>query len=394
MHEGRLIFAQIMDFLPREVFDDCVKRYDGNRYAKDFSCRDQFNAMAFAQLTLRDGLRGIQESLRANEHCLYHMGFRCKTISRSTLADANEQRSWKIHADFALALMSRARKLYEKDPFALELDAKVFALDSTTIDLCLARFPWTPSQQSKAAVKAHVLLNLRGNIPEFIVISGGKTHDVNILDQLNYILGAYYIMDRGYVDFTRLYRLHQSKAFFVTRAKRHLQFAVVKSHPVDRTTGVICDQTIRLTGAKTRKGYPEYLRRIRYRDPETGRTLVFLTNDFDLPALMIAELYKQRWQVELFFKWIKQHLKIKSFYGYNENAVRTQLWIAVSVYCLLAIIKKEVGGDRDLHEIQEILSVSLFQKMPILQAFLKNPPKTPPNESYNYPSLYDLCAGQ
>ena len=394
MYEGRLIFTQIMDHLPREIFDDCVKRHAGHHQVKDFSCRDQFYAMAFAQITDREGLRGIQESLRANEHCLYHMGFRCQSISRTTLARANEQRSWKIYADLAMALMARARKLYEKELFALDLEAQVFALDSTTIDLCLARFPWTPSQQSKAAVKAHVLLNLRGNIPEFIVISGGKTHDVNILDQLDYIPGAYYIMDRAYVDFTRLHRLHQGKAFFATRAKRHLQFAVAKSRLADRATGVICDQTIRLTGVGTRTGYPEYLRRIKYRDSETGRTLVFLTNDFDLPALMIAELYRQRWQVELFFKWIKQHLRIKRFYGYSENAVRTQIWIAVSVYCLLAIIKKEVGGNRDLHEIQEILSVSVFQKMPILQAFSRPPMKTPPNDSCNQLSLFDLHAGQ
>ena len=390
MYEGRLVFAQIMDFLPREVFDDCVARYQGNRKVTEFSCRDQFCAMAFAQLTLRDGLRGIQESLRANEHCLYHMGFRCKTISKTTLARANEQRSWKIYADFALALMARARKLYEKEPFALELDAKVFALDSTTIDLCLARFPWTPSQQSKAAVKAHVLLNLRGNIPEFIVVSGGKTHDVNILDDLEYQAGAYYVMDRGYVDFARLHRLHQAGAFFVTRAKKRMKFEVVQSHSVAKEMGLRCDQFIRLTGQTTAKNYPEWLRRVKYRDPETGRSLVFLANDFVLPALMIAKLYKLRWQVELFFKWIKQHLKIKTFYGYNENAVRTQIWIAVSVYCLLAIIKKEVGGDLDLHEVQEILSVSIFQKMPILRAFSKKRPKPTPNDFRNQRSLFDL----
>ena len=389
MHEGRLIFAQLMDFLPREVFDGCVKSYDGNRYTKDFSCRDQFLAMAFAQITLRDGLRGIQESLRANEHCLYHMGFRCQTVSKSTLARANEQRPWRIYADLALVLMARARRLYEKEPFALELDAKVFALDSTTIELCLTRFPWTPSQQSKAAVKAHVLLNLRGNIPEFIVISDGKTHDVKIMDQLEYQAGAYYVMDRGYVDCKRLFHLRRQGAFFVTRAKRRMKFRVVESRTVDKKDGLRCDQSILFTGQTTEKNYPELLRRIKYRDPETGRSLAFLTNDFDLPALMIAKLYKQRWQVELFFKWIKQHLKIKSFYGYSENAVRTQIWIAVSVYCLLAIIKKELGGDRDLHEIQEILSVSVFQKMPVLSIFSKIPAKSEPPESYNYPSLFD-----
>ena len=394
MYEGKIIFAQIMDFLPRDVFDSCVKRYRGNHQVKDFSCRDQFCAMAFAQLTLRDGLRGIQESLRANAHCLYHMGFRCNTISRSTLSVANENRPWQIYADFALVLMDRARKLYENEPFALELDAKVFALDSTTIDLSLTRFPWTPSQQSKAAVKAHVLLNLRGNIPEFIIISDGKTHDVNILDQLEYQVGVYYLMDRGYVDFARLHNLHQQRAFFVTRAKKHMKFIAVKSRPVDKTSGLRCDQSIRLTGQTTAKKYPELLRRIKYRDPETDRSLVFLTNDFVLPAFMIAALYKQRWQVELFFKWIKQHLKIKTFYGYSENAVRTQIWIAVAVYCLLAIIKKKLGGDRDLHEIQEILSVSIFQKMPIKQAFSRIQPKITRDNSYNQLNLFDLCSGQ
>jgi hypothetical protein len=369
MYEGRLIFAQLMDYLPREVFDDCVKQYGGNYNNKGFTCRDQFLAMAFAQLTLRDGLRGIQDTLDANRHCLYHMGFRCGSILRSTLAHANKHRPWQIYARFAMALMERARKLYVNEPLAIELDAKVFALDSTTIDLCLTRFPWTPSQQSKAAVKVHVLLNLRGSIPEFIVITGGKTHDVNILDHLRYVPGAYYVVDRGYVDFKRLYQLHQNKAFFVTRAKRHMRFAVVESRPVDKETGLRCDQTIRLTGVTTKKEYPEYLRRIKYRDPKTGKTLTFLTNDFELPALLIAALYKQRWQVELFFKWVKQHLKIKVFYGYSENTVRTQLWIAVAVYCLLAIIKKELKADRELHEIQEILSASVFQKMPIYRHF-------------------------
>jgi hypothetical protein len=390
MYEGRLIFAQVMDFVPRDVFDSCVKRCHGNYNNKGFTCRDQFLAMAYAQLTCLDGLRGIQETLDANRHCLYHMGFRCGSVSKSTLAHANKTRSWRIYAQFAMALMERARKLYANDPLAAALDAKVFALDSTTIDLCLARFPWTPSQQSKAAVKMHVLLNLRGNIPDFIVVSEGKTHDVNILDQLDYILGAYYIMDRGYVDFTRLYRLHQGKAFFVIRAKRHMRFAVVKSNPADKAKGLICDQTIRLTGTDTRKSYPEYLRRVRYRDPESGRTLVFLANDFDLPALMVAELYRQRWQVELFFKWIKQHLRIKAFYGYSENAVRTQLWIAVAVYCLLAIIKKELKADRELHEIQEIVKVSIFQKMPILQAFSRARTKTEPERPYNQLKLFEF----
>jgi hypothetical protein len=382
MREGRLIFAQIMDFLPREVFDECVQQHQGNYNSKGFTCRDQFLAMAYAQLTRLDGLRSIEDTLDVHSHCLYRMGFRCGVPAKSTLAHANKNRSWRIYAKLAMALMERARKLYAKEPLAVDLDARVFALDSTTIDLCLARFPWTPSQQSKAAVKMHVLLDLRGNIPDIIVVSDGKTHDVNILDQLSYIPGAYYIMDRGYVDFTRLYRLHQDQAFFVTRAKRRMRFSVIESRPVDKTAGLRCDQTIRLTGTDTRMGYPEYLRRIKYRDPDTGRTLVFLTNNFVLAALLIAALYKQRWQVELFFKWIKQHLRIKTFYGYTENAVRTQLWIAVSVYCLLAIIKKELKAERELHEIQEILKVSLFDKMPILQAFSKIKPMPQSKELY------------
>ena len=373
MYEGRLIFAQIMDFIPRNTFDACVKMYNGNHNNKGFTCRDQFLAMAFAQLTLREGLRSIQETLEANHHCLYHMGFRCGQIPRSTLAHANKNRSWQIYARLATSLMERARKLYAGDTLAVDLDATVFALDSTTIDLCLARFPWTPSQQSKAAVHVSVLLNLRGNIPNFIVISGGKTHEVNTLDQLRYAPGAYYLMDRGFNDFKRLYRLHQEKSFFVIRAKRHMRFAVVQSRPVDKSEGLRCDQTIRLTGATTGENYPECLRRVKYRDPDTGRSLVFLTNNMELPALTVARLYKQRWQVELFFKWIKQHLKIKEFYGYSDNAVRTQIWIAVAVYCLLAIIKKELGGDRELHEIQEILSASIFQRMPILRAFSNTP---------------------
>ena len=369
MYEGRMLFPQLMDFLPRDVFRACVKKYKGDSYSKDFSCRDQFLAMAFAQLTCREGLRGIQETLRANSHCLYHMGFRCKTVSRNTLAHANRERPWRIYGEFAMALMARARHLYQGETLAVELDANVFALDSTTIDLCLARFPWTPSQQSKAAVKVHVLLNLRGNIPDFIVISDGKTHDVNILDLMLFESGAYYVMDRGYLDFKRLYALHKSLAFFVTREKSNAVFTVCESHPVNKETGLRCDQTIRLSSSTGRKHYPERLRRVKYNDPDTGNILVFYTNDFNLPAIVVAELYKQRWQVELFFKWVKQHLKIKTFYGYSENAVRTQLWIAVAVYCLLAIIRKEVGADREMHEIQEILSASIFQKMPILQAF-------------------------
>jgi len=388
MYDGRILFAQLIDFLPHKAFNRCVKKYNGDSYCKNFSCRDQFLAMAFAQITNREGLRGIQETLRANSHCLYHMGFRCKTISRNTLAHANQERPWQIYAEFAAVLMKRARQLYQGEELAADLDAAVFALDSTTIDLCLARFPWAPFQPSKAAVKMHVLLNLRGNIPDFLVISDGRTHDVNILDTLRFEPGAYYIMDRGYLSFKRLYAMHKSRAFFVTLEKTNLSFAVCKSNPVDKKTGLRCDQTIRLPTKSGRKYYPERLRRVKYHDAETGNVLTFYTNDFDLPPLIIAELYRQRWQVELFFKWLKQHLRIKTFYGYSENAVRIQFWIAVSVYCLLAIIRKEVGADREMHEIQEILSASIFQKMPLLQAFSRKKPKVSENAPYKQLVLF------
>jgi len=390
VNEGKTLFAQIVDYVSRKALARAIARYDGDYKVIDFTCRDQFLTMLFAQLTLRSGLRGIEATLRANESLLYHMGFRCETISRNTLSNANEVRDWRIWAEVAMVLMKKTRKLYANEPLAMDLDATVFALDSTTIDLCLSQFFWTPSQQSKAAVKMHVLLDLHGDIPDFIVISHGKTHDVKILDQLVYIPGAYYIMDRGYVDFARLYRLHQSLSFFVTRAKKNMKFEAVISHETDKSTGLICDQTIRLTSRNGRKNYPQTLRRVKYRDPETGKVLVFLTNNFALPALTIAALYKQRWQVELFFKWIKQHLQIKKFYGYSENAVRTQLWIAVATYCLLAIIKKDLKADRDLHEIQEILTASIFQKMPLLQAFSKDPPKSTEDGNSNQLSLFEL----
>jgi IS4 transposase len=390
MYGGRILFAQIMDYLPRKAFDNAVSRYRGNYKHQEFSCRDQFLAMAFAQLTLRSGLRGIESTLRANGSLLYHMGFRCETVSRNTLANANERRPWQIYADIARHLMRKAQKQYADETLAVDVDARLFALDSTTIDLCLERFPWAFFRETKSAVKVHVLLDLQGNIPDFIVITDGKTHDVNILDQLDCLPGAFYIMDRGYVDFERLHRLHQSGAFFVTRAKRRMRFKVVESKPVDKAAGLRCDQTIRLAGTTTATGYPERLRRVKYRDPETGRTLVFLTNNFLLPAKSIADLYRQRWQVELFFKWIKQHLRIKAFYGYSVNAVKTQIWIAVAVYCLLTIIKKELGGDRELSEIQEILSASILQKMPILQAFSNIKVKNEPSGRCNYPSFFDL----
>jgi transposase len=390
MPRESILFAQIMRRLPLREFHRIVAKHRGEYKVKEFSCLDQFLAMSFAQLTFRSGLRSIEDTLRANAHCLYHMGFRCQTVSRNTLANANEVRPWQMYAEFALLLIERARDLYSGEPLAIDLDATVFALDSTTIDLCLKRFPWCPSQQSKAAVKLHTLLNLRGDIPEFVWISGGKTHDVKALDLIEVIAGAYYLMDRGYVDFSRLYRIHQARASFVTRAKRRMRFRVVTSRRVDKAMGFRCDQTIRLEGQRTKKTYPEYLRRIKYMDAETGKLLVFLSNDFALPELMIANLYQQRWRVELFFKWIKQHLKIKTFYGYSDNAVRTQLWIAVSVYVLLAIIKKELKIERDLHEILEILSASIFQETPISQALsrFKCEFDQPPN--CNQLMLFDL----
>lgn len=369
MSKGRIIFAQLMSYLPREKFNACVAKYKGDRYCKNFSCADHYRTMAFSQITPREGLRGIQDTLNANAHCLYHMGFRCKAIARSTLARANENRSWKIYAEFALDLMRRTQKLYCNEPLGVELDADVFAVDSTTIDLCLAKFPWAPSQKSKAAIKLHVALDLHGNIPDFIVISDARTVDLAIFDTLRISAGAYYIFDRGYFSFKHLYLLNTSKAYFVIRPLKNVAFTIEESYPVMEGTGVECDQLIRATGEHGKRRYPDFLRRIEYRDKETGNFLVFFTNDFSLPAVTIAELYKQRWQVELFFKWLKQHLKIKAFYGNSENAVRTQLWIAISVYCLLAIIKKDLNGNRELHEVQEILSASIFQKMPILQVF-------------------------
>jgi hypothetical protein len=375
MHEGRIVFAQIMDYLPRWHLDRCIDKYGGDRRVRRLSCRDQFLAMAFAQLTFRDGLRGIQETLAVRAGSLYRMGFRCKAVPRSTLADANEKRPWQIWAEFALALMLKAQQVYAGEELDFDLDADLFALDSTTIDLCLARFPWTPSQQSKAAVKMHTLLNVRGQIPSFIVISEGKLHDVKIMDAMVWLAGAYYVMDRGYLDFERLYRIHQSRAFFVIRAKSNLRWTVAESRWVDKTTGLRCDQIIRLAHGPSLATYPDRLRRVKYFCQETGNRIVCLTNDFDLPALTVPEIYRNRWRVELFFRWVKQNLRIKEFYGYSDNAVRTQLWIAVSVYCLLAIIRKALAGNREMGEIQEILSALIFEKMPINGLFSRARPK-------------------
>ncbi len=369
MNTGRTIFAQVMDYLPLWQFRKCVARYDGEHKVKHFSCLDQLLCMAFAQLSYRESLRDVEVCLRAMRSKLYHMGIR-SPIAKSTLADANENRDWRIYADFAQILIAEARTLYAHENFGVALkEATVYALDSTTIDLCLSLFPWARFRRTKAAIKLHTLLNLRGSIPEFIHISEGKMHDVNVLDILVSQPGSYYVMDRGYVDFARLYVIHQASAFFVTRAKRGLTFQRIASRRVKKSTGLRSDQTIRLTGVNTATDYPEPLRRIRFHDADTRKTLVFLTNNFTLSALTIARLYKARWRVELFFKWIKQHLRIKAFFGTSENAVKTQVWIAVSVYVLIAILKKRLSLDHSLYTILQFLSVSLFEKTPILQAF-------------------------
>ena len=366
MYTGKLIFSQIMDFMPLQTFRRCVGKYRGNFKVKKFSCLDQFFCMAFAQITYRESLRDIEVCLRSQSNKLYHMGIR-GDISRSTLADANENRDWRIYAELAHSLIATARSLYSKDAFIEELDETVYALDSTTIDLCLSVFPWAAFRKNKGAIKLHTLLDLKGNIPTFIHISDGKLHDVNALDLILLEPGAFYVMDRGYVDFKRLYTFTEIAAFFVTRAKINIKFRRLYSHTVDRDTGLICDQTILLTGAATRKGYPDKLRRVKFHDQATGKTLVFLTNNFKLPALTIAQLYRSRWQVELFFKWIKQHLRIKSFLGTSENAVKTQIWIAISVYVLVAIMKKELHLKESLYTILQVLSVSTFEKVPIYQ---------------------------
>jgi hypothetical protein len=366
MYSGKLVFAQLMDHLPLHTFRRCVAKYPGRYPTLTFSHFDQFLCMAFAQLTFRESLRDIETCLRAHSDKLYHMGIR-GGIARSTLADANENRDWRIYQDFALCLIQTARKLYAQDDFGVELSNTVYALDSTTIDLCLSLFPWARFRKAKGAVKLHTLLDLRGSIPSFIYISDGKLHDVNILDQIAFEAGSFYVMDRGYIDFARLHGLHQAQAFFVVRAKSNLQFRRVYSHPVDKDTGLRCDQTIQLTSPKSRRGYPDPLRRVKFYDAEHDKRLVFLTNHFDLPALSIVELYRSRWNVELFFKWIKQHLRIKAFFGTSENAVKTQVWIAITVYVLVAIIKKRHGSEASFYTILQILSLTLFEKTPLDQ---------------------------
>ena len=367
MNTGRTIFSQLMDFLPTHEFRSCVERYNGNYKIKSFSCWDQYLCMAFAQLTYRESLRDIQACLRSANQKLYHMGIRGK-VSRNTLAHANQVRDWRIYADFAQVLIGRARQLYAGDSFGIELEQSVYALDATTIDLCLSLFPWATFRRRKGAVKLHTLLDLRGNIPTIAVITPGRVHEVNILDEIPIEAGAIYILDRAYLDFSRLHRIHQGSAFFVTRAKSGFRFRRLYSQPVDKTSGLQCDQLVSLHGFYARKDYPGKLRRIRFYDPDQDRRLVFLTNNTALPALTVARLYKCRWQIELFFKWIKQHLRIKAFYGTSENAVKTQIWIAISIYVLVAIVKKRLGLDQSLYTILQILSVTLFEKTPILQA--------------------------
>lgn len=389
MNTGKTIFSQIMEFLPLYEFHKCVNRYQGDRKVKNFSCLDQYFSMAFAQLTYRESLRDIESCLRSVQNKLYHMGIR-SNISRNTLANANENRDWRIYADFAQVLIHIARKLYVNDEFGVELDQTVYALDSTTIDLCLSLFPWAQFRKHKGAVKLHTLLDLRGNIPSFIRITDGKVHDVNILDELIPESGSFYILDRAYTDFARLYILTQFLAFFITRSKSNLQFRRIYSNIVDKSTGLQYDQTIILTGVGSAKDYPEKLRRIRYYDIQNNQNLIFLTNNFILPPLTIAKLYKCRWQIELFFKWIKQHLRIKSFFGTSNNAVKTQIWIAISIYVLIAIIKKRLNLQISLYTILQILSITTLEKVSIMQILTEIDYKEQIVESSNQLLLFDL----
>jgi Domain of unknown function (DUF4372)/Transposase DDE domain len=371
MHQGQIVFSQLMEFIPQHAFRKCVNRYQGNYRMRSFSCYDQFLCMAFAQLTFRESLRDIECCLRAMEEKLYHAGIRSQ-VSRSTLADANENRDWRIYADFAQLLIHQARTLYLKEDFGVQLNETVYALDSSTIDLCLSLFPWARFRKTKAGIKLHTLLDLRGSIPSFIAITEAKLHDVNILDELTPEPGAIYVMDRGYLDFQRLYAFHQAPAFFVIRSKSNTDLRRLYSNPVDKDSGVRCDQIVVLGGFYTNQSYPERLRRIKFYDAQRDKRLTFLTNQFTLPAATIADLYRCRWQVETFFKWIKQHLRIKAFYGTSENAVKTQIWIAVAVYVLVAIVKKRMQIGLSLYTILQILSLTLFEKTPLYQAFAQN----------------------
>ena len=389
MNQGRTVFSQLIGFLPDREFRRCAERYQGDLRLRGFSCWNQYLAMAFAQLTYRESLRDIEACLHSLQGKLYHLGFRGK-VARSTLADANESRDWRIFADFAHRLIATARGLYAREPMGVDLEQSLYALDSTTIDLCLALFPWARFRQRKAAIKMHTLLDLRGNIPTFIRVTDGKVHDVNMLDEIMPEAGAFYVMDRGYIDFERLFVLTLSSAFFVVRTKSNVLLQRRYSHPVDKSTGVRSDQTIVLTSFESASAYPDALRRVSYFDAETGKRLKFLTNNFTLPAQTVAQIYKQRWQVELFFKWIKQHLRIKAFYGTSENAVKTQIWIAVSVYVLVAIMRKRLGLEASLYQILQILSLTLFEKTPILRALRASGSRTDLPHPSNQLILFDF----
>ena len=371
MNTGKTIFSQVMEFLPLHEFHKCVERYSGHYKVQKFSCLDQYLCMAFAQLTHRESLRDVIVCLQSCRSKLYHMGIR-SSVSKSTLADTNDNRDWRIYADFAQVLIHQARQLYLKDSFEIDLENTVYALDSTTIDLCLALFPWAHFRKNKGAIKLHTLLDLRGSIPSFIEITDGKVHEVNILDTLIPEAGSFYIMDRGYLDFARLHTMHQARATFITRTKSNTQYRRLTSRSVDKTTGLLCDQTIVLTGVQSTKDYPEHLRRIKFFDSKTKKYYTFLTNNFDIDAITVAQLYKCRWKVELFFRWIKQHLRIKAFFGTSENAVRTQVWIAISIYVLIAMIKKHLALKPSLYTILQIFSVTIFDKTHILQALTEN----------------------
>lgn len=389
MNSGLTVFSQIMAHLPIKHFHRCVNRYHGEHKVKRFSCLDQFLTLAFAQLTYRESLRDIEACLRAVQPRLYHMGFRCSQISRNTLANANEQRDWRIYADFAQLLIAEARTLYAGEDFGLALEETVFALDSTVVDLCLSLFPWAPYKRTKAAVKVHTLLDLRGSIPSYLHISGAHTTDVSVLDHLPLQAGAIYVMDRGYIHFKRLYALAQAAVFFVVRARANMQFRRRYSRAVDKTTGLRSDQTIVLTGADSSHDYPAPARRVHFFDQEHHTDLVFLTNLFPLPALTIAQLYQRRWKIELFFKWIKQHLRIKSFYGTSANAVKIQIWVAVSVYLLIAILKKRLGLQADLYRILQVSSITIFEKTPLLQAFQSIEHEVRPDAFANQLNLFN-----
>jgi len=383
MHTGKLVFAQLMEHLPLTTFRRCVARYGGHHKVKRFSCLDQYLSMAFAQLTYRESLRDIEACLRAQSSKLYHLGIRAP-VARNTLANANATRDWRIYCDFAQSLIAMARRLYANEPFGVDLKDTVYALDATTIDLCLSVFPWAPFRSTKAAIKLHTLLDLRGSIPSFIRISDGKWHEVNLLDELIAELGAFYVMERGYIDFERLGRLSEAGSFFVTRAKSNLKAQRCYSRKVDKTTGLICDQTVVLTVFYSRQGFDAPLRGVKFKDPQTGKSLVFLTNNFVLPELTITQLYRLRWRIELFFKWIKQHLRIKAFFGTTENAVKTQIWIAISVYVLVAIVKKRLNLSATLYELLQVLSLNLFERVPLLQLLADCEPTTNPLDFQNH----------